>query len=586
MGRPAAEPYADVCRITQAYEKAALNSCAETMSDRGAQIFVLGSLATMKEMIDFHRKSIERFGNHFKKEIQAASKQNTKTSLDSTEDDCAIDPELARSAAGQPEEQIRATDPPIIIDPVDAVVRDNRDVQEWLGLTDQEMKEEVEKCIKCDLKAKIKLQIQMPNLLLEIDGFIDDIMDIVAMFKERLDPKNMHARWCEFLDLFADIGWCLTDWITLLIALKLALRKWIMQGLSITLDWTLIIGPLLKFILDLLEQLIQQLMMIIAAPFDCVLNLLETINELYKATVDLVNNTAAAAQSLTDFSKDDDGTQNFGPFGGWKTAPGGAVGWNGGKLQALNPFGPGNSSGGNSSGQGLDISIGKGGITAEGSGGGGGPKGFGDLKIPGFTSTDSSSGGSGGGGTAGGGKTLGLGGAGLIPKGFKLKAQDNLEEKLKDPLIKWANPVEMLILVVRDAKQWVLSIFSNLLYAIKSLNAFLSMGFGINLNASGAIMMILDIIAFVIMLIKLKNIGCDTSKMGEDPQSVAGALREVYPDYQVDLDEGNPEYIKMTRGSYEVEMPLTGTDCATFIPSQDMAQLKGWLKSISNKGVK
>lgn len=428
--------------------------------------------------------------------------------------------------------------------PFDAADADTADaIRDLLGLEEgEDLAEGFENCIGCDPRIQFDFQLQPVNMLLELENLLNQVQSSIDFWRDYSNPLNFLARFCDFVDLF-DFKLCKQDFIAMLLALQGLLAKYANLSLNITLDWTVLFGPLLKFVLDALSQLIEQIIQLISAPIDCIIGALRTIDEIVNSVTDTLNVSIAAGQSMTGLGLD---------------TKVGESGENGLNLSAL-----GNYSG---SGQKKTVSwegeSGTGGIQIGGEDQGfipsmetgdkqwfsGNPYYSASNTEPPELNVATSDWGEGLTNQPGDGKVE-------FPSGFSIAGKDGLEEAMSDPAFKFASPMQKLILSLEEAKKWITSLFANVLFSLKSLSALVSGGISINLQNIGFLMMILDIINLVKLLFAIKNSG--VRPCNDDIEQIADFIKVYYPGSEVVIKDG---VIEVTQGKYVQEVSLSKND--------------------------
>lgn len=427
------------------------------------------------------------------------------------------------------------------VNPFDAADADtDQAIRDLLGLDpDEDLAEGFENCFGCDLRVQFDFQLQPINLLLELDNLLDQIQDTIDFWRDYANPLNFLARICDFWDWFGNLALCKQDIIAMLLALQALIAKYANLSVSISLDWTVLFGPLLKFILDALAQLIEQIVQLLTAPIDCVIGFLKTIDEILSGIVDTANVAAAFGESMfggdVPFGgKTEDGTRDFRGLGEYSAE---------GTKKNIEWVE------GSSEGQRTD------GIVPEMDKN---PGSWFDG-TPGFTSESNmqppslevSS------GSMGGTKSE----TGFdLPTGFNLSGYNGLEEALKDPKFKYSSPLQKLILSLQEAKKWITTLFANILFSLKSLSALVSGGISINLQNIGFLMLVLDIINLIKLLVSLKG----TNPCSDNIEEIAEFIKRYYPDSEVVIKEDG--IIEVTKGKYTQEISLANSaeDCSVF----------------------
>ena len=169
-----------------------------------------------------------------------------------------------------------------------------------VDMTEDEIRDDLERCFDCDLRPKFNFQIKPINFLSELLPLIEGIHDLVDQVLDAMEPLDILKWLCDIGDLFKD-GWCIPDLVALLLGWQNLLQKYFGQMLRIALDWTFIIGPLIKFIVDMVAALLEQIRRIIIAPLDCIAKVLGQLVMLEDAIIDTIDDTAAFVQTFPDF---------------------------------------------------------------------------------------------------------------------------------------------------------------------------------------------------------------------------------------------------------------------------------------------
>ena len=133
-------------------------------------------------------------------------------------------------------------------------------------------------CLGCDLRISFDWQLQPIDLFLPLANLLADINAALDQFENWFNPNSMMENLCDLLNGLNFL--CIPDLMAILMALKMLLKSYLTFQLSIRLDWTLLLGPLLKLILDALVTLLQQIAGIIVAPLDCAIAALTSIADL------------------------------------------------------------------------------------------------------------------------------------------------------------------------------------------------------------------------------------------------------------------------------------------------------------------
>ena len=156
--------------------------------------------------------------------------------------------------------------------------------QEWM---DQELidnmtnAEFLENCFNCTWDINYGFNLPPIEILGALEKFLKEIEDILDWIIDKINPTNMAQKLCQLFDLFK--WYCPPTWILLLGMLKALLSKYMMQSLRLKLDWTAIIGLIIKTLIEWLAALLEQLKRLITMPMDCIRNIIAMFSSLYKA---------------------------------------------------------------------------------------------------------------------------------------------------------------------------------------------------------------------------------------------------------------------------------------------------------------
>jgi hypothetical protein len=116
--------------------------------------------------------------------------------------------------------------------------------------------------------------------------------------------------------------------------------------------------------------------------------------------------------------------------------------------------------------------------------------------------------------------------------GFELKGDLTMADALSDPLFPNATFLEKLIVPVQEARNWIRELFDNLIQALRSLNGLVGAGLKLNLDFMGILIFIADMVALMMMIIRLLktniNIKDWCSHLQENPEMMEQILRGRY----------------------------------------------------------
>ena len=348
------------------------------------------------------------------------------------------------------------------------------------GAMDQYM----EKCWSCFLDFNFNWELPPVNLLAEIDKLLQMVKDllkwILARSKGTYDFLKDMCNWDWMFKLI-----CIPDILALLAMLRALLMKYAMDGFNISLDWTGIVGPIIKAVMDALCGLLEAIVATLIQPIDCVIGIVKTVDALIKGVGETVNDGWAFMNHLW--------SQN-------------------------NPLVAGLSGGGSDPNSGFEFSSSTSGhhvknagfsdIFPEWSGG------FGkDSKATSKKKTPAK-----GKGTDGG---WSLGASAWELKGQQLgPAVEAGIFKAKD-----FNALSGIVLALEEVKAWIKKLAYNIIMALKSLTLLFSGSLKLQIMKSGLIMLIIDFIQLIRVLWEM--LGSDGFCEDEEG-GLADAISAVY----------------------------------------------------------
>jgi len=169
-------------------------------------------------------------------------------------------------------------------------------LNKWLGPMAEGQSEDVlkakqymQECFSCFMNFEFNWQFPPLNLMAEIEKLLKILEELLDWIMERFKKSK------EFIiDFLCNFDWlfdllCPMDWIALMAMLSALLKKWMMDGFGLMLDWTGIVGPVIKVILDSIAGLLEALVALILQPIDCIIGVLKTADALVKGAMDFIN---------------------------------------------------------------------------------------------------------------------------------------------------------------------------------------------------------------------------------------------------------------------------------------------------------
>lgn len=534
MGKQSPPEYkgANLTLIIDTYEKAAIRS--ETRE--GVLASALGPLYACRQIVESGQRTLGVLARQ-KTEAETsvaetAVESKAKQEAQSWED--YNDPEVQSSGCVDITPEWDVSTPQVNI--IDKEVDLWQEMGDWLGL-DPEIwnSTNMEECFGCDLRMELDWQLPSLNIALPILDLLGDIEGIVNDLLGRIDPYGMLEELCLFFDGLFPI--CIPDLIAMLIAFKLLIRKYLTFALELKLDWTAIIGPLLKLIVDALASLVNQIQAIILAPLDCIIDALEMANDLINQAADTWNTALAAGQAVGSAIKN--------PFDAVSASatPSPEISYEASDLDEAS---------------------------------------FGDKVAAALQ--DPHAGAIGSFDTQGSGTAAASGSFGLQTGAtFTLKSGDTLESALKEKNTEPPNILETVILTLREARDYIKKFFAMIMFSLKSLNAFMSGGLGLQLQNAGILLLVMDIISLVMLIMQMKQQGInlkDWCKQLDDEPEYGKLLNMIdtqYPGTKASMAEDRTA-IFVERGSETRKIPLCATD-RDKAPGKE-ALVENWLSEL------
>jgi len=314
-----------------------------------------------------------------------------------------------------------------------------------------------EECWSCLLKLDFDWQIQPVNLLSEIDRLLQQIEDLSDFMIGRADPTKALNWMCQF-DWMEKLV-CPTSLIALLTMLSMLLMKYQMDSFSISLDWTAIVGPIIKAIMDAIVGLIESILALARTPLDCLVGVLRTIDGVMKSGEKLGNSAVGLANYIGS---------DRNPIGGLVT-----------------------QIAGNQSPDAFHYNV-----KEEKNLGKPDPATFSDV-VPEWTPTQ---------------KEPKKHKAPLkqqksdVTTGFTVAGNSILsEEVMKKPDFQG---LDVAILALQESRQWIEELAKNLIVGLRSLGKMFGGHLGISIGKAGLIMLVMDLIALIKAIIQLSREGC------------------------------------------------------------------------------
>jgi hypothetical protein len=402
------------------------------------------------------------------------------------------------------------------------------------------VKSYLEDCLGCNLRLKFDWQIKPLNLMLPIGNMLDTINASIDLFLSQLDPFKSLGSLCDLLNQLK--GFCIPDLIALLLSLKLLLKKQLSAAFQIKLDWTVLLGPILKVIIDAIASLLENILAILLAPIDCVLGVLRTAEELERAGrgfAGALATTPNPSNPVSDPIRDTSAsTKKNEPLFAGSGFTARDVEWEAGVKEDKVPN-PGRLKTSDRLFNGPQV----------------GAEASGELEASGsFT----------------------------IPTGFILNNNTTTLDALKDPAWVNASFMQKLIVPVQEARQFIVDTVGNILKALYSLEQLVSGGLGLNLDILSIMTFITDMISLVMMIINMiqanKGVKDWCSFLEENPKLLEQHLHDRFGPVRVEVrDVDDHRELALSLGPQIVGTIQTCTSART---SFDQQLLQQWISDL------
>lgn len=423
------------------------------------------------------------------------------------------------------------------------LVDEDVDLMELFGGDDTAFANYLEECLDCNLRLKFDWQLKPVNLLGPVEDFLANLKASLDRLKARLDPWKNLEEICNLLNALKPF--CPQDLILLLMSLKMLLKKYLLNVLSIKIDWTTLLAPLLKALLGAVTDLLDNLFSLITAPIDCALTGLRLSNELYKQRASFVAEVKNAGSQISSVF------EQVGSEGPGSIFNEDLTGILHKEAQWITP--EQDEAGEYSSYPGL--------VDPE----------IDSLKVDTRVGAEEK-------------PSSGFD----IPAGFVLKTDMTVLDGLKDPNFVNSTPVEKLILPIQEAFAWIKELYSKLIGSLKSLEALCAGGISLSFENLGVMLFVLDMISLVMMIIKLlktnKGVSDWCSLLEDNPEILEAQLRSKYgskvsvtastlPDNKELLIRQGPDIVGVVK------------TCANSRSKENSDLINQWIKQLDQRGL-
>jgi hypothetical protein len=314
----------------------------------------------------------------------------------------------------------------------------DKDLLEIFGDEENPVRKYLEECFDCDFRLQFNWQLKPIDLLGPIGDLVGQINAALDFLQKHLDPFHNMLDLCNLLNGLNFM--CLSDWIAILMSLKLLLSSYLKFSIDIKLDWTVILGPLLKVILDAIAQLVQQIGNIIIGPIECAYGAIASVVALQNQVEDTVGAAKAVGQRVSERAQE---IRSGDLLGGVDTnIIERELEWENARLRTK------------------------------------------DSKRGDDAAKDEEE------------KTK-------FPVGFRMFENKRLPDSINDPLFNELTGIEKLALTVKEARDHVKELIAMILTAINSMNGLVAGALQLQIKNLGLLLLIADMISLVMMIISM-----------------------------------------------------------------------------------
>lgn len=352
------------------------------------------------------------------------------------------------------------------------------DLAEILGGDDEALANYLEECLDCNARLRFSWQVQPINLIAELEPMLQDITNTLDFFERRIDPFTALQGICQVLNGVNFI--CIPDLVTILMSLKMLIRRYSVNTIEIKLDWTILFGPILRAIVQGVADLANNINSVLMAPLNCSIGALEGLNDLEREGRDIVRQARNVQDQIQQVLSGTDTEFNAQFLARDVTWGDSTIG------EASYPEAPELGS--------LEVHT---------------------ENISTFDEAFRSN-------------TGGF----RIPTGFSLDASTTLRDALADPDFVNATWIQRFLVAVRDARDYVNDLVSNINQSLNSLNRLVGRGLNVDLQNAGILLFLIDMVALVRLIITMLSRNRDVTDwcayLSENPQVFARAIEPVY----------------------------------------------------------
>jgi hypothetical protein len=172
------------------------------------------------------------------------------------------------------------------------------DLQRLLGAeTNEDLRRWLEECVPCSSRIAFRWQMQPIQIIKPVLDLVDDLGAQLDGLEMRFRSRNLDG-FCRLLNALRRV--CIPDIVTMISSLTFLMRQYASQCMDINIDWTVVLGPILKGILDALSGLVANIDTVLVSSLDCALAELASFAALENTTRALIGTTQAVAQQYRE----------------------------------------------------------------------------------------------------------------------------------------------------------------------------------------------------------------------------------------------------------------------------------------------
>ena len=154
----------------------------------------------------------------------------------------------------------------------------------------------IEKCFNCRINSENYAVLPKLELLFDIEKFINDIKNAIKQLKQEFDPTAIMNAICSLGMGFGENLFCPALLSGMNIALPALFVQYTFDLIKFRFDWTAVLGPIIKGVLDFINQLISGFSQGIIEYFDCFSNILKSILAWFETIIKSADDVTEAGK--------------------------------------------------------------------------------------------------------------------------------------------------------------------------------------------------------------------------------------------------------------------------------------------------